>query len=399
MDSISGTASEETSSRYQASCPYIGMVSDPQTHVGTPDSRNFCHLVNPPQEVSIGHQQGFCLGQHFSECPIYKSSGEDDSPDGVFEHGEKAGRGFGLFHFGRKSQGKPGKPEGNGPPPVVVPVAAAVIGAEAISEPVAKPVTPSEPKPVIQPEPKPTMDPVPVAQSEPIPDSSAALDSIESAVPVDEDEELRIRLYNEALSRYEQVNNSKKDRKGLWIILMIAAVFVLLVSVWGIYNRSQNLLRQSQVEAEMGYTRSLATAVQDMGAASDAWGTAASIIESRDMTGTAVLFGTATALQAGGVIEQTAQAATAIALAAAPSSQVGICQSIADAQIKVISGPTLLPAERTLYQPGLQTPQATWVIQNDGVCGWGQILLWSVTDNLITQPIVKRNGQLVILSR
>lgn len=391
MDSISGTASEEATSKFQASCPYIGMVSDPQTHVGIPDTRNYCHLVSPARGVVIGHQQGFCLGQNFAECPVYKSSGEDNAADGIFEAGERSGRGFGLFHLGRKARGKPAKQEIAAAAAVAVPLAAAARPSEPVPETIVKPV--------VAPEPKPVVSPVPSVQADLFPETVLAADTTEAAVPVDEDEELRLRLYNEALSRYEQVNNNKKERKGVWIFLMIAAFFVLAVSIWGIFTRSQNLLRQSQVEAEIGYTRSLATAVQDMSAASDAWGTAAGMIDSRDRTATAVVFGTVTALQAGSSIDATASSAAILALTASPSSQVGICQSLGDARFEVISGPTLIPAERTLYQPGLQTPQATWVVQNSGDCGWSQILFWSVMDNVITQPIIKRNGQVVVISQ
>jgi hypothetical protein len=241
------------------------------------------------------------------------------------------------------------------------------------------------PEPNNEPQPEPQLEPKPVALAAPI-------------AAVDDDEELRMRLYNEAVSRYEQVSGSKKERKGLWIFLMIVALLVLLISIWGIYGRIQRQKYEAQVQAELGYTISLATAVQDMGAAADAWGTAASLLQAQEETSTAVVVSTASAAQLAVIAQQTFQAATVMALTATPTSQATVCRNITDAALEIISGPVLTPSEGTIYRAGLPRPQASWIVQNTGNCGWSQIYLWAIKENTIVRPIMKRNGQVVDLN-
>jgi hypothetical protein len=376
MSQTTGIASGEAASRFQTSCPYVGMVSDPQTHVGIPDARNYCHLLNPAREVSTSHQQGFCLAQQFPNCEIYKTTGEGEIPEGIFEDGSKSERSFALpFLFARRSQAKASKS------------ATADIKTTPISEPTPQPVsaqTETVTEPMVDPFVKPKPEPV-----------VAAVVATEVISPADEEEELRARLYDEAVSRYEQVNTTKKERKGFWIILSVAAVIVLVISIWGVIVRVQNIRQEAQIQAEIGYTRSLATAVQDMGVAAEAWGTAAGIIEGQEQTATALIFGSATAARANELAQATAQAATSNAQNVTPTTQALVCQNINDAAYQVISGPELFPPLRTLYRPGLTNPQASWIIQNNGVCGWSQILLWSVRDNTISQAVIKRNGAVI----
>lgn len=378
MSQITGPASGEASSRFQTSCPYIGMRSDPQTHVGIPDTRNCCHLVNPPREVSINHQQALCLGQHFPSCQVYMTSGEGEAPEGIFEGDGEGERSFGLpFLFSRRSQARAAKSA----------------------------TSPSKTVPLVEPEPAKKLETEPIVKQQAV-SSPEVSSSVQPAVqpvapsrqeehPVVDEEELRRRLYNEALSRYDQVSNARRERKGLWAFLMVAALLVLLISVWGIYNRYQNQQREALLSAEANYTIALATAVQDMGAAADAWGTAASLIDDQNSTATAIVRATQTAAQVAAEMQQTADAAGVLALTATPTTELAICQSINDASLQIASGPQLTPELRTYYTAGMSNPQASWVVQNSGTCGWSQILLWSVFDNSVAQPIIKRNGQIV----
>jgi hypothetical protein len=383
MSQITGSASGEASSRFQTSCPYIGMRSDPQTHVGIPDTRNCCHLVNPPREVSINHQQALCLGQHFPSCQIYMTSGEGEAPEGIFEGDGETERSFGLpFLFSRRSQARAAKSATN--PSKTVPLV--------------------EPEPAKKPQTEPVVEQKAVSIAEVSSSDQPAVQAVAQPVvparqeehpPVEDEEELRRRLYNEALSRYDQVSNARRERKGLWAFLMVAALLVLLISVWGIYNRFQNQQRDALLSAEANYTIALATAVQDMGAAADAWGTAASIIDAQNSTATAVVRATQTAAQMAAEMQQTADAAGVLALTATPTTELAVCQNINEASLLIASGPQLTPELRTFYTAGMTNPQASWVVQNSGTCGWSQILLWSVFDNSVTQPIIKRNGQII----
>ncbi len=383
MSQITGSASGEASSRFQTSCPYIGMRSDPQTHVGIPDTRNCCHLVNPPREVSINHQQALCLGQHFPSCQVYMTSGEGEVPEGIFEGDGEGERSFGLpFLFSRRSQARAAKSATS--PSKTVPLVEPDLAKKPQTEPGV------EQKTILSPEPGPVAPPVAQQAGQPAPPARQ-----EVPPAVEDEEELRRRLYNEALSRYDQVSSAKRERKGLWAFLMVAALLVFLISVWGIYNRFQNQQRDALLAAETNYTIALATAVQDMGAAADAWGTAASIIDAQNSTATAVVNATQTAALVAAEMQQTADAAGVQALTVTPTTELVVCQNINEASLLIASGPQLAPELRTFYTAGMTNPQASWVVQNSGTCGWSQILLWSVFDNSVTQPIVKRNGQVV----
>jgi hypothetical protein len=404
MSATSETASRDSSAKYQASCPYIGMMSDPQTHVGIPDSRNCCHLVNPSMPVEVNYQQGFCLGQKFPDCPIYQTSGEGPIPDGILQAGS-AERGFVLPFLGSRRATKNPRPATKEPKTQPIPeyVPEAIVAAKVASQAAKEPALQAKSEPATQQTARP--EPQAVASTSAfmsVPASAATTAAAGASVPadkvspgVDDDEEFRARLYNEALTRYEQVNQPKKERKGLWIFLLIAALLILLVSVWGVFNRVQNLQRQNQVQAEIGYTISLATAVQDMGAAADAWGTAASNVRSQQSTATAGVLAAAAAAEAAANAQATAKAAEIQALTATPTVQVGICQNLNEAGLTVVSGPELLPSLGTLYKVGMTPPQASWIIRNTGNCAWSQILTWSVFDNEIVQPIVMRDGQVV----
>lgn len=206
---------------------------------------------------------------------------------------------------------------------------------------------------------------------------------------------MRIRLYNEAVSRYEQVSGGKRERKGLWVFLLVAALLVLLGSIWGVYIKLQNNQREARLQAEIGYTIGLATAVQDMGAAADAWGTAAGLLQAQQETATAAVIAAEAIAQQATQSFQASQTAAALALTITPTPSVQVCQSISDASMEIISGPAFSPQLGTFYRSGMPRPQVSWVIQNSGRCAWSQLLLWSVLDNTITQPIIKRNGVIV----
>lgn len=411
MAQNSGSAPSDTSPKFQASCPYIGMMSDPQTHVGTADSRNYCHLVNPPCEIMLAHQQGFCLSNHFNNCEVYKTSGDGKIPEGIFENSPSGERRFALpFLFARRSQAKasnkskeipprdanvvgvtpePVKPQTIDPIPVVA-AAVAVHGEPEVVAAVPLPTTAepvAAPKPVSEAvQPNSTFSAVPAVTVATMPQ-----ETVSSEGPED-DEAVRMRLYNEALSRYEQVNNSKRDRKGLWIFILVVALVILIVSGFGAMSRYRTIQRDAQVLAEIGYAQSLATAVQNMGAAGDAWGTAAGVMALQQRTATISANSSATAERLGVVAQETAQAATAFALTATPTQLAARCQNVDDVALSIVSGPDLSPSLRTIYQVGQPKPKASWIVQNSGTCGWAQLMLWSVLDNTISQPIVKRNG-------
>jgi len=404
MSVTSSAGSSETKPKYQSSCPYIGMINDPQTHVGVPDTRNCCHLVNPPADITFTHQQGFCLGQKFPECPVYQSSGSEPVPGGIFEGTEANRRGFVLPFMAaaaRRTRGKAAKS------------ATTEIATQPISEQMqevdTKSVTDAEPDLIVDQSlndekanstQQVTKNPATAVAAT----AAVAVNSAASVVPefpgntiepVISEEGLRRSPNDETLRRFKQVDSVKKDRKGVWVILLVGALVIMLVVAWGAYTRLQNQKHATQAAAEIGYTISLATAVQDMGAAAEAWDAAASTLESQQGTATISVLSTQTAVQVAANARQTAQVATSNAIVAMPTLELTICQNFNDANLQILSGPTFLPVPGTVEYVGMDTPQISWVIQNSGECGWSEILVWSIFDNTIIQPIIKRNGEVV----
>ena len=401
MSVTSGADSNATTPKLRVGCPYIGMINDPQTHIGVPDARNCCHLVNPPSVVTLTHQQGFCLGTIFPECPVYQSSGSEPPPGGVFEGTEANERGFGLpFLAARRAQSRTSKSATEDiktkPIPEQEPEAKVVSGPEPAPDLVGE-LSSDGKKPIL------TGQVVNIPAVPVVAATVAASDGTADVFPeisnepfgrVKGDATLRQRPYSDTSSRSKKVKK-KKARKNIWGYLLVGAIVVMFVAIWAIYTGIQNQNRTTQLNAENSYTISLATAVQDMGAAAEAWGTAASILESQQSTATSSVFTTQTAVQAAAVARQTAQVATSTARIATPTQQAAICQNVNDANLYIVSGPDLLPVPGTLFKTGMDSPQASWVIQNTGKCSWSQILVWSVLDNAIVEPIIKRNGEIV----
>lgn len=370
-DNISSQAQSQT----KPSCPYIGILSDPQTRVGIADARNCCHLVNPASSIDFRHQESYCLSKDFPACPIYQTSGEGPIPSGILNDGSQAQKALklGLFSKWRSSMKDQ---KGN---QSTAEVEDEILFTKAVEA-----------------EKSETMNP-PIAEVGGVAAATEQFSSEEfpAESAVDDDEELRMRLYNEALTRYEQANSGKKEKKGLWAFLLVVALVVLLFSVWGVYNRIQNLQQQALINAEINYTISLATAVQDMSAAADAWATAAGLIEQEQLTATAVAIQTEAARQTALAIGPDLLTATVAAMTATPTEPLKICSDITQAQYEVVSGPQLNPPTGTVYQASLPNPQASWIVKNTGTCGWSQIYLWAVFDNLVVQPIIKHNGQVI----
>lgn len=373
MSLTNNTSSSQAQSQTRPSCPYIGILNDPQTRVGIPDTRNCCHLVNPPSFIDLSHQESYCLSKNFPGCPIYQTSGEGPIPAGILgvdSNTEKSFK-FGIFGLKRSSskEQKTTTPPDEKKEEIWIeqpdPVAAAAIAAG--------------------------------ASGAAIDDGEQLLSTSEASIP-DDDDELRMRLYNEALNHYEQAKNVKKEKRGLWAFLLIIALAVLLISTWGVYSRLQNLQRQALLNAEINYTISLATAVQDMSAAAAAWGTAAAVVEQEQQTATAIARQTEIARQTVVALSPDQITATAAVLAVTPTPSLAICSDISQAAYEVVSGPILNPPVGTFYRSGLQNPQASWIVKNTGTCGWSQVYLWSVFDNLVLQPIVKRNGEVIDLA-
>ncbi len=78
-------------------CPYLGLVSDPETRFSNPNWENYCHRVEPAQSVSYAHQEEMCFTPKYSRCSVYQAEGKKSFPS------EFKGEGLPLGGRGRFS--------------------------------------------------------------------------------------------------------------------------------------------------------------------------------------------------------------------------------------------------------------------------------------------------------
>lgn len=308
------------------SCPYIGMLSDPQTHVSVADSRNHCHLVDPPRSVTLPHQESFCLRDHFPACEVYI-----------------AGTGFSDAD-----------------------AAAAVAQTAAASMTVALPVE----------------------------------DAVKFDPPADQpfsDEDFRKVMYAEAMNRYDQVGTKKRERNWWWVVVVVAFL-ILAGAVYGVMNRMQRLRLESQIAAENAYSISLATAVQDMGAAADAWATAASAYEAEAARQTAQAIAAATQAAQAAIARATQDALSALTANQTATAELIPCTELGDAAYGIIAGPSYSPTIGSAYRQGTlpPTPTASWKLLNTGSCAWQKVKLLATANEELIQPIIRLNGVTVV---
>jgi hypothetical protein len=211
------------------------------------------------------------------------------------------------------------------------------------------------------------------------------------------DEDYRKMMYAEAMNRYDQVGKKKRERNWWWVVVIVAFL-ILAGAVWGVYNRMQRLQLESQVAAENAYVISLATAVQDMGAAADAWATAASALEAEAAKQTAQAIAAATEGAQAAIARATADALSVLTADQTATAAVIPCTELADAAYGIISGPIYSPSVGSAYRQGSlpPTPMATWRLLNTGTCAWQKVKLLSTADDELIQPIIRMNGLTVV---
>lgn len=54
-------------------CPHLGLADDSETSFRFTTDENRCWRVNPPAEISQGHQTKYCFGANYGQCPIYQT--------------------------------------------------------------------------------------------------------------------------------------------------------------------------------------------------------------------------------------------------------------------------------------------------------------------------------------
>lgn len=59
----------------ESNCPFLGTPGDPTTHYRYPCRANRCFAQTPPQTIQFDHQQGYCLGSNYLNCPVFIREG------------------------------------------------------------------------------------------------------------------------------------------------------------------------------------------------------------------------------------------------------------------------------------------------------------------------------------
>jgi hypothetical protein len=54
-------------------CPYLGLITDPDTALDYPSIWNSCHHSKPPAVPVLEHQKNACLTSNYVQCPVYNS--------------------------------------------------------------------------------------------------------------------------------------------------------------------------------------------------------------------------------------------------------------------------------------------------------------------------------------
>jgi hypothetical protein len=213
----------------------------------------------------------------------------------------------------------------------------------------------------------------------------------------DENEEIWLRLHDEAQSRLDEVSSNRR-KFAVWGIVLLIAMIVLGASGFGIY---QNLALSRGFAHQATATSNavgIITAQYNSTVAANRLATDAAVFTEQSQIWSTKQFATATYLSV---------KATSVALSliqtqpATPESGTqplsSDCRDASSFSVEVISGPKLTPSPGTRYIIGSQTPvvQVSWVIKNTGKCDWARFGLWSQNKQMLASPVVRQNGLIV----
>lgn len=69
--------------RINRTCPSLGLMDDKDTSLGFPSKWNTCQRSNPIAPPRFEHQEEFCLGGKYGECPLFLSQQAVPLPQGL----------------------------------------------------------------------------------------------------------------------------------------------------------------------------------------------------------------------------------------------------------------------------------------------------------------------------
>ena len=314
-------------SNSEVGCPYLGILADPETRVEHADLLNHCFRLKEALAVDVVYQEEYCVSENFNQCEVYKNENVGKRPDAINKD-----------FIERNST---------------------IIGLSFIRSLKDKYKRPSN----IESDPDKGME--------------------ENKLPRDNDQ-WKIKLHDEAQSRYDEVSSSRRGKR-IWGLILFLGLIMLVVFVWGAYNRYNNLIAQAQQSNNGSSQVSIATAVSEMGVAADAWATAASAID------------------VGSQAQATSQAASDSAnepQAVLPADTgteniIAACEDMNSVDFVILEGPTLTPNQGYYYVAGSEKPeiQASWFVENTGNCNWESVSFLSLYDGSIISPILKKDGK------
>jgi hypothetical protein len=64
----------------KANCPYLGLKQDRKSLIGYPSTGNFCFHCKSPAVPQLEHQEAFCLGAAYTECPVFSVNEKHSFP-------------------------------------------------------------------------------------------------------------------------------------------------------------------------------------------------------------------------------------------------------------------------------------------------------------------------------
>ncbi len=58
-----------------AICPYLGLADDAESHATYATEAHRCYRMPTPTRIALNHQETFCLGGAYANCPVYRGEG------------------------------------------------------------------------------------------------------------------------------------------------------------------------------------------------------------------------------------------------------------------------------------------------------------------------------------
>jgi len=63
-----------------STCPHLGLDDDPSVFYSYPSTSNLCYYCQPPDAPLQAHQEAYCLGPSYANCPAYQQAKDKPLP-------------------------------------------------------------------------------------------------------------------------------------------------------------------------------------------------------------------------------------------------------------------------------------------------------------------------------